>query len=79
MDRGHPGVETYYGRLAGGFKALDALVTLAFDLPAEHPRAVARQSFFRAELSGPAAPGARAGWTRARCWAAMPGLWAGRS
>lgn len=45
------GVETYYGRLTGGFKALDALVTLAFDFPAEHPRAVARQSFFRAELA----------------------------
>lgn len=37
------GVETYYGRISGGFPALDALSTLAFDYP---PRA----SFFRGEL-----------------------------
>jgi len=38
------GVETYYGRISGGFPALDALSTLAFDYP---PRA----SFFRSELA----------------------------
>lgn len=37
------GVETYYGRLTGNFRVLDALATLAFDYP---PRA----KFFREEL-----------------------------
>jgi peptidoglycan lytic transglycosylase B len=37
------GVETYYGRLTGSFRVLDALSTLAFDYP---PRA----KFFRDEL-----------------------------
>jgi len=37
------GVETYYGRLTGGYRVLDALSTLAFDYP---PRA----KFFRDEL-----------------------------
>ncbi|MGI9343675.1 MAG: lytic murein transglycosylase B [Gammaproteobacteria bacterium] len=37
------GVETYYGRLTGGFRVLDALATLGFDYP---PRA----KFFRGEL-----------------------------
>jgi len=37
------GVETYYGRLTGNYRVLDALVTLAFDYP---PRA----KFFRDEL-----------------------------
>ena len=45
------GVETFYGRITGGFKVLDALATLAFDFPAEHPRAADRQSFFRSELA----------------------------
>ncbi len=44
------GVETFYGRITGGFKVLDALATLAFDFPAEHPRAAERQAFFRHEL-----------------------------
>ena len=30
---------------------LDALATLAFDFPAEHPRAAERQAFFRRELA----------------------------
>lgn len=38
------GVETYYGRHQGGFRVLDALVTLGFDYP---PRA----GFFRSELA----------------------------
>ena len=38
------GVETFYGRIRGGFPALDALSTLAFDYP---PRA----SFFTSELA----------------------------
>lgn len=45
------GVETFYGRVTGGFKALDALATLAFDFPSQHPRAAERQAFFRAELA----------------------------
>lgn len=45
------GVETFYGRILGGFKVLDALATLAFDFPPEHPRAAERQAFFRRELA----------------------------
>lgn len=45
------GVETFYGRITGGFKVLDALATLAFDFPHEHPRAAERQAFFRHELA----------------------------
>lgn len=45
------GVETFYGRITGGFKVLDSLATLAFDFPAEHPRAAERQAFFRGELA----------------------------
>jgi len=45
------GVETFYGRITGGFKVLDALATLAFDFPTEHPRAADRQAFFRNELA----------------------------
>jgi membrane-bound lytic murein transglycosylase B len=37
------GVETYYGRLTGSYRVLDALATLAFDYPA-------REKFFRDEL-----------------------------
>jgi membrane-bound lytic murein transglycosylase B len=37
------GVETYYGRLTGSYRVLDALVTLSFDYPA-------RAKFFRGEL-----------------------------
>lgn len=37
------GVETYYGRITGNFRVLDALSTLAFDYPP-------RSKFFRGEL-----------------------------
>jgi membrane-bound lytic murein transglycosylase B len=37
------GVETYYGRLTGTYRVIDALVTLSFDYPA-------REKFFRDEL-----------------------------
>jgi len=37
------GVETYYGRITGSFRVLDALSTLAFDYPP-------RSDYFRAEL-----------------------------
>jgi membrane-bound lytic murein transglycosylase B len=41
------GVETYYGRLTGGFRVLDALATLSFDFP---PGRKDRSAFFRSEL-----------------------------
>jgi len=44
------GVETIYGQQMGNFRVIDALATLAFDFPQAHPRAVARQAFFQAEL-----------------------------
>jgi membrane-bound lytic murein transglycosylase B len=44
------GVETYFGRHMGRYKVIDALSTLAFDFPEEHPRAKERRAFFRAEL-----------------------------
>jgi len=44
------GVETIYGQQMGNFRVIDALATLAFDFPADHPRAQARQDFFRDEL-----------------------------
>ncbi len=44
------GVETIYGRNMGNFRVIDALATLAFDFPQAHPRAAARQAFFRDEL-----------------------------
>jgi len=44
------GVETLFGRHTGNFRVIDALTTLAFDFPSEHPRAEARSQFFRDEL-----------------------------
>ncbi len=44
------GVETLYGRHMGGFRVIDALATLAFDFPPEHPRASARSAYFLGEL-----------------------------
>ena len=44
------GIETLYGRHMGDFRVMDALATLAFDFPTAHPRAAARQAFFREEL-----------------------------
>ena len=44
------GVETIYGQQLGTFKVLDALATLSFDFPKNHPRAKERSAFFRAEL-----------------------------
>lgn len=41
------GVETFYGRMMGGFRALDALATLAFDFPRGRSD---RSAFFREEL-----------------------------
>ncbi|MES2973250.1 MAG: lytic murein transglycosylase B [Pseudomonadota bacterium] len=44
------GVETIYGQQLGTFRVMDALTTLAFDFPQNHPRAAARTEFFRGEL-----------------------------
>jgi len=41
------GVETFYGRVTGNFRIIDALATLAFDFP---PGRKDRSSFFRGEL-----------------------------
>jgi membrane-bound lytic murein transglycosylase B len=41
------GVETYYGRVMGEFRTIDALATLGFDFPAGRSD---RSAFFRAEL-----------------------------
>ncbi len=44
------GVETIYGQKTGNFRVIDALCTLAFDFPQDHPRAAKRAAFFRDEL-----------------------------
>ncbi len=44
------GVETLYGKYTGNFRVIDALATLAFDFPAQHPRAAERQTYFSGEL-----------------------------
>ena len=41
------GVETFYGRITGGFRVLDALATLSFDFP---PGRKDRSAFFGSEL-----------------------------
>lgn len=41
------GVETFYGRITGGFRVLDALATLSFDFPSGRSD---RSAFFRSEL-----------------------------
>ena len=42
------GVETFYGRITGGYRVLDALATLAFHYPADRVRD--RSAFFAGEL-----------------------------
>jgi membrane-bound lytic murein transglycosylase B len=44
------GVETIYGRQMGNFRVIDALATLSFDFPPDHPRADERRRYFRGEL-----------------------------
>lgn len=44
------GVETIYGQNMGSFRVIDALATLTFDFPPQHPRAQARQAYFQSEL-----------------------------
>ena len=44
------GVETIYGQQIGTYRVMDALTTLAFDFPVQHPRAKERAAFFLSEL-----------------------------
>ncbi len=44
------GVETYFGRHMGHYRAIDALTTLSLNFPKEHPRATEREKFFQDEL-----------------------------
>jgi membrane-bound lytic murein transglycosylase B len=44
------GVETIYGQQMGTFRVIDALATLAFNFPDNHPRAAERAAYFRGEL-----------------------------
>ncbi len=44
------GVETIYGQQIGTYRVMDALCTLAFNFPAQHPRASERAAFFMSEL-----------------------------
>ena len=44
------GVETIYGRDTGSFRVMDALMTLAFDFPSNHPRAQERSTYFKGEV-----------------------------
>ncbi|MFM6986387.1 MAG: lytic murein transglycosylase B [Hydrogenophaga sp.] len=79
------GVETLYGRHTGNFRVIDALSTLALDFPPEHPRAAARQQFFREELGhflrltrqqGLDPQGLRGSYACAMGWPQfMPGSW----
>lgn len=44
------GVETLYGAHTGDFRIMDALTTLAFDYPPDHPRLAERSAYFKGEL-----------------------------
>ncbi|MBI2749446.1 MAG: lytic murein transglycosylase B [Burkholderiales bacterium] len=44
------GVETIYGQQTGSYRVMDALTTLAFDFPRDHPRSTERAAFFLGEL-----------------------------
>lgn len=53
------GVETFYGRITGNFRVIDALSTLAFDFPSGRSD---RSPFFRAELGHFLKLARREGW-----------------
>ncbi|MEI6618966.1 MAG: lytic murein transglycosylase, partial [Betaproteobacteria bacterium] len=44
------GAETLYGQRMGKYRVLDALATLAFDFPTQHPKAAGRSAYFLQEL-----------------------------
>jgi len=56
------GVETYYGRVSGSFRVLDALATLSFDFPSGRSD---RSAFFRSELGQFLKLASREGWDAA--------------
>ena len=80
------GVETLYGQNTGNFRVIDALATLAFDFPMQHPRAAERQPYFANELGQYLMLAQRNGWNPlhmkgsyagAMGWPQfMPGSWA---
>jgi membrane-bound lytic murein transglycosylase B len=53
------GVETFYGRITGGFRVIDALSTLSFDFPSGRSD---RSPFFRSELGHFLKLAQREGW-----------------
>jgi membrane-bound lytic murein transglycosylase B len=53
------GVETFYGRITGNFRVLDALATLSFDFPSGRSD---RSAFFRSELAQFLKLAQREGW-----------------
>lgn len=53
------GVETFYGRITGNFRVLDALATLTFDFPSGRSD---RSAFFRSELGHFLRLAQREGW-----------------
>lgn len=53
------GVETFYGRITGDFRVLDALATLSFDFPSGRSD---RSPFFRSELGAYLRLSRREGW-----------------
>ena len=53
------GVETFYGRITGGFRVIDALSTLSFDFPSGRSD---RSPFFRSELGHFLKLARREGW-----------------
>ena len=67
------GVETIYGQHTGNFRIIDALATLAFDFPLQHPRAAERQPYFASELGQYLVLAQRNGWDPLR----MKGSYAG--
>lgn len=79
------GVESIYGQHTGNFRVIDALSTLAFDFPTNHPRAEARTAFFKDELeqflsltrrSGLNPPELRGSYAGAMGWPQfMPSSW----
>ncbi len=66
------GVETYYGRIKGKYRVIDALATLAFDYP---PRSAFSEASWRISCCWPA----RKASTRWNRLAPMPAPWAHHS
>jgi membrane-bound lytic murein transglycosylase B len=67
------GVETYFGRVMGNHRVIDALATLGFDFPAAAPRD--RSAFFRDELEAFLVQHARAGTDPQQPRGSFAGAW----